>query len=197
MGTQAPSAPCRVFATKAVNMPAMQRLLFALALAAAACSPAPSGDAPSHPTARGSSSSSGGGAFASNTSVIFAGDKALELTEPCSRPPPAHEGTWTPSEAEIAAMEPALAALVDEQLRAQWPNADDMSVADYHRQYGGLIVDGRRIIYVNGFRLGQYDDLEAWRSFPHTICDGGPIMFGVEYDPASQQFENFAFNGVA
>ncbi len=195
MGTQGLCAFRRLFATKAVKIAPMKRLIIACALVAAACSP-PSGDS-SRPAEPGARSTPGSAAFAANTAVVFAGDKALELTEPCSRTPPAYEGTWTPNDSDIAAMEPALAALVAEQLRAQWPDADDVAVSDYHRQYGGLVVNGRRIIYVNGFRLGQYDDLEAWRSFPHTICDGGPIMFGVEYDPNTRDFRNFAFNGGA
>jgi hypothetical protein len=171
---------------------------FAFALVLAACSPPPSTDAPEQQVGgQASVPTVGAAAFASNTAVVFAGDKALELTEPCSRARPIAEGTWTPSDSDIAAMEPALANLVAERLRARSPNAADIAVADYHRQYGGLVLDGRRIIYVNGFRLGEYDDLEAWRSFPHTICDGGPIMFGVEYDPAARQFRNFAFNGPA
>lgn len=176
----------------------MKRLILAAALAAAACSPAPSGDGDrSTASTPAPVSGAGGAAFAANTAVVFAGDKALELTEPCSRTPPAAEGTWTPSDSEITAMEPALAALVADELARQWPDAGDISVSDYRRQYGGLIIGGRRVIYVNGFRLGEYDDLDAWRSFPHTLCDGGPIMFGVEYDPQTGAFENFAFNGYA
>jgi hypothetical protein len=177
---------------KAVNMSPM-RSLFLVLLFAAACSPAPRGDdaPPPAPAIRS------GGDFAENTGVVFAGEKALELTEPCSRTPPAPEGTWTPTDAQVAAMEPALADLVGEQLRTQWPNAEHMAVEDYNRQYGGLILNGRRLIYVNGFRLSDYDDLEAWRSFPQTICDGGPIMFGVEYDDEAQAYRNFAFNGRA
>jgi hypothetical protein len=166
-------------------------LLPALALAVLACSPPQSGteepDAAAVPSV----------AFAANTGTIFAGEKALELVEPCSRPPPAPlEGTWTPSESEIAAMEPALARYLAQNLRGAWPDSDHIAVEDYRRQYGGLILGGQRIIYVNGFRLTEYDDQDTWRSFPHVICDGGPIMFGVEYDPATQSFRNFAFNGA-
>ena len=34
-----------------------------------------------------------------------------------------------------------------------------------------------------------------WRTQATQICDGGTITFGVEYDPATGQFSNFAFNG--
>lgn len=176
----------------------MKHLILIAALAAAACSPAPSDAPPTDEAAtQAAIAPASGAAFAANTSVVFAGEKALELSEPCSRVRPQVEGTWTPSPAQIEAMEPALAQFAAEQLRAQWPNADDIDVAQYRRQYGGLIIEGRRVIYVNAFQLGQYDDLDAWRSFPHVICDGGPIMFGVEYEPATRSFRNFAFNGVA
>ncbi len=169
----------------------MKRVRLAALLFAAACSPPPAGESGAPPAA------AGGEGFAPDSAVVFAGEKARELTEPCSRPAPGPvEGAWTPSARDIAAMEPALAALLAERLQAEWPR-DAGSVSAYRRQYGGLIVGGRRIVTVNGFRLDPHDDLDAWRSFPQTICDGGPIMFGVDYDPATQRFENFAFNGGA
>lgn len=137
-------------------------------------------------------------AFAPDSGVVFEGDKARELTQQCSRaaPGPAEE-TWTPEAADIAAMEPALATLIDTELYAQWPN-EALSASDYRRQYGGLIVGGRRIIYINGFRAeGEDGEIAVWRTWPMIICDGGPITFGVEYDPADGSFSNFAFNGVA
>jgi len=39
------------------------------------------------------------------------------------------------------------------------------------------------------------DSNSDWRTQAVQICDGGPITFGVEYDPGSGQFSNFAFNG--
>ena len=35
-----------------------------------------------------------------------------------------------------------------------------------------------------------------WRTAPISICDGGALAFGVEYDPATGAFANFAFNGA-
>jgi len=29
-----------------------------------------------------------------------------------------------------------------------------------------------------------------------VICDGGPIMFGAEYDTETREFRSFAFNGA-
>lgn len=108
-------------------------------------------------------------------------------------------------------LEPALARLIDAELAAQWPN-DTETAANYKRQYGGLILNGRRIIYVNGLHgsdgppVSEQVQLGAetvtlsvpdWHISALMICDGGPITFGVEYDVATRRFSNFQFNGVA
>jgi hypothetical protein len=172
----------------------MKRLLIAsLVLLAAACSPAPNSSDPGTPDAP----SVGTTVFAPDSAVVFADDKALELVEPCSRPAPASvEATWTPTERDIAVLEPALARFLEEQLRQQRPE-DEVSVEAYLRQYGGLVINGRRIIYINGFQQEAAGSIDTWRAYPMVICDGGPIMFGVEYDPETRAFQNFAFNGDA
>ncbi len=171
----------------------MKRSLLALlTLLAAACTPAPNSTEPGSPDAP----SVGTSVFAADSAVVFTGDKALELVEPCSRAAPGPiDGTWTPSERDIAALEPALSRYVSERLRTDWPN-DAIGAENYLRQYGGLIVNGRRLIVINGFQQSAAGDLDTWRSFPMVICDGGPIMFGAEYDPETREFQNFAFNGA-
>lgn len=146
-----------------------------LALVALSCAPAPISQSFTAPAA------------------VFDGERARELTEQCSRPSPGPvEGVWTPSEAQIAAMEPALRARIDEELTQANVEEDP---SEYIRQYGGLIIGGKRVIYTHGFLQRIDDPDEAWRTHPMVICDGGPITFGVEYDPATQTFANFAFNG--
>jgi hypothetical protein len=36
----------------------------------------------------------------------------------------------------------------------------------------------------------------AWRTQALSICDGGMITFGAEYDAETHQVSNFAFNGA-
>ena len=83
----------------------------------------------------------------------------------------------------------------------------------------GVIVGGRRIIYVNGFHKTQvaetrtfltehrndsaalrnfpsaFRDSDYWRGVATMVCDGGEYYFGVEYDPETHRFRNFSFNG--
>ena len=119
-----------------------------------------------------------------NWGVIFPAEKAAQLTRQCSRSAPRPEGAWLPTPEDIARLEPGLTrTLADAQVQ---PGA-------YYRQYGGLIVGGRRIIYVNGVRNAVAT--ADWRDAPISICDGGALGFGVEYDPATGTFSHFAFDG--
>jgi hypothetical protein len=167
-------------------MVSLKHLLIALALTLTACTP------PTEPNAGGDSSGTSNGAF-SAPYEIFAGERALELTEQCSRISPGPvESTWTPSDADIRAMEPALLERVRQELTAANTEED---AATYVRQYGGLVIGGKRVIYTHGFIQRIDDPEEGWRTHARIICDGGPITFGVEYDPATRTFANFAFNG--
>ncbi|HEY0301638.1 MAG TPA: hypothetical protein VGC36_09910 [Rhizomicrobium sp.] len=128
--------------------------------------------------------------------TIFQAQQAPQLAHQCSRPSPRPvSGIWQPTFAQVAALEPRLSDLLTARLvpySKQRPSA-----ADYYRQYGGLVVNGRQVIYVNGFYRGLLISSPGtnWLTQPVLICDGGIIAFGVEYDPATGAFSNFAFNG--
>ncbi|HEY0107964.1 MAG TPA: hypothetical protein VGB91_17915 [Rhizomicrobium sp.] len=116
--------------------------------------------------------------------VIFPAEKAPLLARQCSRSTPRAEGAWQPTPADIARLEPGLTRTLA---------AAQVQPGAYYRQYGGLIVGGRHIIYVNGARNAVVQG--DWRDVAISICDGGALAFGVEYDPASGAFSHFAFNG--
>lgn len=121
------------------------------------------------------------------------------MTRQCSRiSPEPVEGTWRVSYEDIEPVEAPLMLLLTERLRDAETEAAPI---DYYRQYAGFIIGGRRIIYVNGVHESAVERAEEapqatdWRAAPIQICDGGTITFGVEYDPATQTFDKFAFNG--
>ena len=136
-------------------------------------------------------------------------------------------GFWRPTPADVAvaeeAVDQALAHALDslmsrdpagytewrERPRATWPD-------QYYRQYVGLRYrDGRRTIYVNGFAVGWPSELSRrvaerdttgshpfakadwWRFTVATVCDGGAMFFGAEYEPSSKRVLSFQFNGHA
>lgn len=125
---------------------------------------------------------------------------AYDLGRQCSRISPGPiESTWLPSDEDVEAVETPLNVLLTERLAKA---GSDAAPGDYYRQYAGLVIGGRRVIYVNGVHARAVEP-EAdparpsndWRTRVVRICDGGPITFGVEFDPTTGQFANFAFNG--
>jgi hypothetical protein len=113
----------------------------------------------------------------------------------CSRSGPKVEGTWTASESDIANMEDRLQEIA--VLRSKgWPK--DLRITNpraFFRQYIGIVVAGRRLIYVNAFAF--LDSMSMWRERFVDICDGGTSVWGVLYDPDTKDFFDLSINGVA
>lgn len=140
------------------------------------------------------------GQYSESTRTVFAGERSRELIPQCSRLSPGPvEDTWTPSESELNALEVALPSLLERQLLTRWPE-DGIRALDYYRQYGGLVIAGRRIIYVHGVHKHIVElpsDPSTWRQNAMRVCDGGPMAFGTEYNPQTREFSNFVFNNGA
>jgi hypothetical protein len=167
-------------------------LAFAAGLALGGC--APSAPPPATP---GAAQEAPAALWSADTRTILTDEAARALANQCSRVSPGPvEDVWTPSEAEIETVEDDLILRVAEELEQA---GQSLSPRGYYRQYAGFVIGGRRIIYVNGVGESaiERDARETfdWRTQAVQICDGGPITFGVEYDPATRQFANFAFNG--
>jgi len=156
--------------------------------------------------------------------VVFPEARVASLLDQCSRPTP-HDvvGYWTPTSAEIVALEARLPRALKTALSRAAPEfSKRVRPDDYYRQYGGVVHrDGRRTVYVNGFlqthsevvsriraensdhpeRLSEFPpefrSSEWWRDISAKVCDGGEAYFGVEYDPAARTFDAIAFNGHA
>jgi hypothetical protein len=144
--------------------------------------------------------------------VIFPAEKAASLAHQCSRSSPGPiDSTWTPVESQISELEAQLPReFVVQAARASWKG---LHVADYYRQYAGMVIGGRQIIYVNAFvgsmppNAKSVEDASKlppgplrsrlerdWHTSPVGICDGGAGAFGVEYFPDSKAFADFEFN---
>lgn len=112
----------------------------------------------------------------------------------CSRASYTVEGGWNPSEADIRLLErhlPDLLALPS--TACCLPDARLGDLARYHRQYVGVVIGARRLIYVNAFPLGMSEDPHE----PFVACDGGTAFWGALFDPETATFSDLAFNGEA
>jgi hypothetical protein len=137
--------------------------------------------------------------------ILSAAD-APKLLKQCSRSAPANvTGSWLPTDAQVRELETRLPAALSQVVAKRVIKPVHWPTSDFGRQYGGLVVGKRRIIYVNAFP-GDEDEkiaraIRGWR-IPDRhkelflVCDGGPDFFGVEYDPNLKTFANFEFNGA-
>jgi len=117
------------------------------------------------------------------------------LLDQCSRDvPPSAEAEWTPRLEQIAELERGLPAYLSQSGHGQMP----VRLEQYGRQYGGYVVGGDSLIYVNAFlRLPDLNLARDWLRRPVMVCDGGMAFFGLSYDARRRRFFGLAFNGIA
>jgi hypothetical protein len=123
-------------------------------------------------------------------------ERALWL---CSRSGPSLsevEGTWEVTPEVVARLEadlPRLGRLRPEECcLARGPIRQPER---FFRQYVGIVLGGREVVYVNAFRSVESDP--DWRQRAVQVCDGGDDYWGAIYDPATRRFSRLAFNGEA
>jgi len=154
-------------------------LPLALAALAAACTPANTRPGASVPTA----------IKPGQSWVVTRPIVAAQVLDPCSRDSPGREagrvtGYWAPSRKDVEQLEAALPTL-----EVQVPKA-----ADFDRQYVGIEMNARKLIYLNAFHLPDDADIDPARD-AIRVCDGGAQFWGAVFDPASGGFSDVQFNG--
>lgn len=130
--------------------------------------------------------------------IRFAVLPFTQATQPehlCSRAGPGHiSGGWDPTARQIDEAEALLPDYV-RSLARQVPRLERpfLSLDESYRQYLGVVIDGRRLIYVNLFRRPALTD---WRTHFIHVCDGGAVFWGVLFDPRTRRFSFPQFNGT-
>jgi len=122
----------------------------------------------------------------------------------CSRQGPARSGYWAPDRETIGDLEVALAPALQRALEQEIRDPSRRPATnEYYRQYIGIQVGRRQVVYINGFHKNYLERLvtthpqlsDAWRLRAVNVCDGGSSFFGAEYDPATRQVANVRFHG--
>lgn len=117
-------------------------------------------------------------------SVLLPAEKAKDLTHQCSRKSPGFTATWDPTAVDIAKMEANFNKIVG-------LNSD---LHDFYMQYVGLVVDGKKVIYINAFK-DESSSQSNWKTIPTIVCDGGEAFWGILFDVQKGEFFDLTFNG--
>jgi hypothetical protein len=135
--------------------------------------------------------------------VVFPEQSAHTLVGQCSRRVPTSlTGAWSPDATTLRHLEPVLRAALQEAVdRSTPPESQSLRPAEYYRPYGGLVIGGRKIVYINGFHRahlglisGNPERATDWRTMAVNICDGGRAHFGAEYDPSTGRIQSIEIN---
>ena len=105
------------------------------------------------------------------------------------------EGYWTPTEEDVLLLEDKIPSFLREHsnsFRREPPVWEQLD--NYKRQYAGLILNGRRIIYGNFFCSDRGTD---WKQDWVFVMDGGDCFFQLQFDVESRTFNGLMVNGDA
>ena len=130
-------------------------------------------------------------AHAQKPYTILPQREAQNVTRLCSRIGLAKiDGSWLPTDTDIKTVESRLALL------SQPTDGEELvkTPTDYFRQYVGVVVSGRKLIYLNAIKTES--PMAGWQTRFVNICDGGDYFWGVIYDPATGKFSELHKNGV-
>jgi hypothetical protein len=131
--------------------------------------------------------------------VVLPLDSMPAALQQCSRAvPPAITGFWEPLRSDLEGATARIEAALDSAL-ARRRIGGRVVTARYGWQYAGIIIDGARLVYVNGFSTANITLLTGlgWdlRYQAGRACDGGVTFFGAVWDPSTHQLSNLRFNG--
>jgi hypothetical protein len=120
--------------------------------------------------------------------TILPASEAQNTTTLCSRESlTTIDGGWQPDATTVEAAESQL-----QQLSQPSSSAETIpSPTTFFRQYVGVIVSGRKLIYLNALA----NERVAWREKFLKTCGGGSGFWGAIYDPATRKFSDLHKNG--
>jgi len=107
----------------------------------------------------------------------------------CRAIPKGITAVWEPTDADADSLEALLLGYLNGSMTAP-PRRS------YGRQYIGIVVNGKRLIYGNFYPPSSNQwakKIESTR--PVATCDGGRLFWGIVFDPSSKTFSEMEFNG--
>lgn len=104
-------------------------------------------------------------------------------------------GHWNPKQPDIDALEINLGQIASLDSKSRGSSIHIEHPENYYRQYLGVVLDNRRLIFVNAFC--DLRGLDYWRQHLVIVSDGATCFWHALYDPASSKFTYLEINGRA
>jgi len=127
--------------------------------------------------------------------ALLAGDQAAIVIHQCMREAPvAIEDTWVPDATVLQKLDARLPDILKLESTLCCGIGERITRLDrYYLQYAGLVIEGRKLIYINALPADSAD--KDWRNKAVLSCTASPDYWGVLYDPETGLFSELAFNG--
>jgi len=107
------------------------------------------------------------------------------------------QGYFTPSREDVLKAESKVISYIQDTTpqSLDYPFVPDLDkkLRNYKRQYVGVILRGKKKIWLNFFCDAHED---SWKRNPYIIFGGGACFFSVLYDIKSERFSHLVINGL-
>lgn len=136
--------------------------------------------------------------------TVYGKDGVIVPKEYLERSKLPFEGFWTPAKEQLEELEQSLPKFLEIEVKSH-SSSDDFAELLWkaprsRRQYIGIIMDGRLMIWVNCFPerpLTDEDPFANWDCAIIVVQDGGSDFWGVIYDIEKHSFNKLMVNGSA
>jgi hypothetical protein len=134
--------------------------------------------------------------------TILHESKGPELLHQCSRSVPINvTDYWTLDNREVDILEKTFQKVRSIVATECCITGGQVTTLDkFGFQYLGVVIDGKRYIYINAFNIGNPENLDSlyknWKTSPIVMCDGGDFYWGVLFDIEKRKFSHLSINGI-
>jgi hypothetical protein len=103
---------------------------------------------------------------------------------------------WEPTVSDMNDVESRLGQITALSKKDPDPNRNIDNPGAYFRQYGAVLIDGRKAILINAFCPSGQDKSEMWRKHLVLVSDGGQCYWRALFDVSTQRFTKLEVNGL-
>lgn len=140
--------------------------------------------------------------FTPEFSTIILSNKGKELLNQCSRAVPEKiENYYDLTANEIQKLENNFRNILEiKSSECCMKGLKIKKLKGYIFQYTGIVLNRKKYIYINAFKVESKEDLKTyyknWKTEPVIVCDGGESFWGALFELETESFSQLSINGI-